>query len=193
MPNDSEHEKQPISLRVPKSELKKWDDAVKNGEYKDRTKLIRRATNLEIKDGFNKQSQIDNVDVDLTPVENRLRSLENQFRDMEETIGSLETMIAYLVDLEGETVDIRSEVYETLPEFNSARDAENSISDVVYDLETPDGVRSEQYGWIKDIQAKFAGYSDHDVTSTLNTLISDLDSVKQFSKQNKRFIFKVEQ
>ncbi|ATW87046.1 hypothetical protein halTADL_0225 [Halohasta litchfieldiae] len=191
--DDSEHDKQPISLRVPQSELNAWDEAVENDEYNDRTKLIRRATNLEVSGGFDKQSELESVDVDLAPVENRLQSLENRFRDIEETLSRLETNIAYLIDLEGETVNIKSEVYETLPRFESQRDAENTIKNNAYELTNPDGLRSDEYGWVQDIQTKFAGYSDQDVLSTLDTLISDIGSVNQFSKDGKRFIFEVEE
>jgi len=190
---DSKHNKQPISLRVPQSELNKWDEAVENDEYKDRTKLIRRATNLEVRGGFDKQSELESVDVDLTPVENRLQSLENQFRDVEETLGRLETVISYLIDSKGESVNIKSKVFESLPRFESQREAENTIKSSAYELTNPDGLRSDEYGWVKDIQAKFAGYSDHDVTSTLDTLLSDIDSINQFSKDGKRFIFEVKE
>jgi metal-responsive CopG/Arc/MetJ family transcriptional regulator len=189
--DDSKHDKQPISLRVPQSELEKWDEAVENDEYKDRTKLIRRATNMEVSDGFDKQSELESVDVDLTPVENRLQSLENRFHDVEELLGDLNTVIAHLVNSEGKTIDIRSEVYEALPKFESQREAKNAIDEVAFEMENPDGLRSAEYGWVQDIQAKYMGYSDHDVTNTLNTLISDIDSVNQYSKHDKRFIFEV--
>lgn len=192
-PGDSKNEKQSISLRVPKSELNDWDEAVEDGEYKDRTKLIRRATNLEINNGFDKQSELESVDVDLTSVENRLQSLENQHQQIQEVISRIQTNVAYLVDLEGETVNITSEVYESLPQFETTREAEIAINDSVYDLETPAAGRAEKYGWVKDIQAKFLGYSDHDVINTLNTLVSDVPSVQQYTKDNKRFIYEVEE
>ncbi len=191
--DNSEHDKQSISLRVPQSELKRWDKAVSNDEYKNRTKLIRRATNLEVSGGFDRQSELENIDVDLTPVKNRLQSLENRLYDIEETLGRMETNIAYLIDLEGESVNIRTEVYESLPRFNSQREAENTIKNNFFDLTNPDGLRSEDYGWVRDIQAKFAGYSEHDVTRTLDTLLSDIDSINQFSKDGKRFIFEVKE
>ncbi|WP_133412264.1 ribbon-helix-helix domain-containing protein [Natrarchaeobaculum sulfurireducens] len=180
-----------VTIRVPKEVVKEWDNHVDaSNEYHNRSHLIRDSVNSNISDSTTERRDIN---VDITPIEDRLDSIESQMKRLSESTEQLQSSVSYLLDLETDDgVDLTTDLFKDLPTFETSNDAYEAINEYGM-FDDPDGIRATQYGRLDDLKARYMAYSESVVNDAIDTLVNDVDAVRQLNIDGNTFIFEVEE
>lgn len=196
---DEEDEMTRVTIRLKESKKESWEEFVDDPrtEYMNLSHLIRDCVQMEIyatrgEDGEPADS-VPAADVNLDAVEDDLDDIKGQLDDLSSDVGQVQSLSALAMDMMGGSMDdISSDVFSVLPEVSSDQEMWTRIDDSdLSQFDSGDAARATEFGCVNDIVAHFTAYDRQTVENAVNSLVSDVQTVSQYSEDGHLFVYEV--